>query len=266
MEQPGSLRAISPRPKLGDEATRLLRDAVISGDYPAGTRMAVDELAQQFQVSTMPIREALVALANEGLLVALPRRGFRVAPLGAHDFEDVFLIHSLAAGVLAGRAAEVADDALIDRLDEVQREIVAASRLKRPFAERAFAIEQLNYQFHRLIHRASDSERLRWFLRASTRFVPRKFYEQIPGWVDATVNEHPAIIAALRAHDSLAAKQLMTAHVIEAGRLVVSQMAAASGAQGAADTRLKASPSPLAEPAFEKMADRRTAGRRPLDF
>ena len=78
------------RKKLGEETTRYLRDALLSGQYATGDRMAVHQLAESLGVSTMPVREALVTLANEGLLEVIPRRGFRVATMGLRDIEDAF--------------------------------------------------------------------------------------------------------------------------------------------------------------------------------
>ena len=148
----------------------------MSGTYPAGYRMGIDELARDLGVSTMPVREALVALANEGLLEVLPRRGFRVAAISRQDVEDVFRVHALVAGELAERAARAIDAETIARLKEVQEDIESISQSRMAASVRSTRIEQANYTFHRMINHASDSERLRWFLRAATRFVPRQFY------------------------------------------------------------------------------------------
>jgi DNA-binding GntR family transcriptional regulator len=196
----------------------------MSGTYPVGHRMAVDELARQLGVSTMPVREALVALASEGLLEVLPRRGFRVARIGRQDFEDIFQVHSVVAGMLAERAATSIDGAGIQELRELQARIEALPRQRISHPERASRVEELNFEFHRTVNRSTESERLRWFLRATTRFVPRQFYEAIPGWMDVTVTEHPAIIDALERREGPRVRELMSAHVAHAGNLVVSEL------------------------------------------
>lgn len=196
----------------------------MTGTYPVGHRMAVDELARQLGVSTMPVREALVALASEGLLEVLPRRGFRVAGIGRQDVEDIFQLHSMVAGMLAERAAPTIEPATIEELREIQSRIEALPRQRMSHADRASRVEELNFIFHRKINHSTTSERLRWFLRATTRFVPRQFYEAIPGWLEATVEEHPAIIDALERHQAARARGLMSAHVAHAGNLVVSEL------------------------------------------
>jgi DNA-binding GntR family transcriptional regulator len=211
------------RPKLGEEVARSLRDAVMAGAYPPNSRMGVEELAEQLQVSTMPVREALITLANEGLLEVLPRRGFRVAEVGLRDIADVFKVHAFLAGLLAERATQVITGEDLDKLRELEAQIDRLSSSSGSAAE----IEEVNFQFHRVINKAADSRRLEWFLRAATRFVPRRFYEAIPGWIEETVGQHPAIMAALETRDPEEAKRLMELHVTDAGRLVITHLESA---------------------------------------
>jgi DNA-binding GntR family transcriptional regulator len=208
------------RNKLGQETTRHLREALLTGRYAAGDRMAVEELARMFGVSTMPVREALLTLANEGLLEVLPRRGFRVMPLKLRDIDDAFRVHALVAGLLAEEAAALIDPAGIAGLWAIQQAIEQAFETEEDRHELASRVEDLNFQFHRAINHVPDAKRLRWFLRAANRYVPRRFYETVAGWNEATRERHPAIIEALEARDGARARALMEEHVTEAGRLV----------------------------------------------
>lgn len=216
----------------------------MSGTYPVGHRMAVDELARELGVSTMPVREALVALASEGLLEVLPRRGFRVARIGRQDIVDVFQVHAFVAGMLAERAALTIEPHELEELRGVQSRINVVAKRAGPASKRASRIEELNFQFHRIVNHSTTSERLNWFLRATTRFVPRHFYEAIPGWMDATLEEHPAIIEALERHQTARARSLMSEHVANAGMLVVKELEreglwAAEGQDGAPSEKLQ---------------------------
>jgi DNA-binding GntR family transcriptional regulator len=208
------------RKKLGEETTRYLRDALLSGQYPTGERMAVHQLAESLGVSTMPVREALVTLANEGLLEVIPRRGFRVATMGPRDVEDAFRVHAHVAGLLIEEAAPIIPVATIAELRRIQAAILEGFGQPRDERQLAQSVEELNFKFHRTINHVPDAKRLRWFLRAATRYVPRRFYETIPGWNEATRDRHGAIIDALEARDAGEARRLMELHVIEAGRLV----------------------------------------------
>jgi DNA-binding GntR family transcriptional regulator len=208
------------RKKLGEETTRYLRDALLSGQYATGERMAVHQLAESLGVSTMPVREALVTLANEGLLEVIPRRGFRVATLGLRDVEDAFRVHAHVAGLLIEEAAPIIPAATIAELRRIQDAILDSFGQLTDERQLAQRVEELNFKFHRTINHVPDAKRLRWFLRAATRYVPRRFYETIPGWNEATRDRHGAIIDALETRNASEARRLMELHVIEAGRLV----------------------------------------------
>jgi DNA-binding GntR family transcriptional regulator len=212
----------APRKKLGEEVAQYLREALMAGRYLPDQRLGVEDLAEELGVSTMPVREALLTLANEGLLVVRPRRGFRVVQLAVQDIEDVYDVHAYLSGRLAERAAAKISDRTAGTLVDLQRRIERAAADKEPLA----VLEQLNFQFHREINRCAKSPRLEWFLRAATRYLPRQFYEDIPEWTQTSTQDHPAIIEALTRHDGDAARQLMAQHVERAGALVVKSLLA----------------------------------------
>ena len=74
---------------LVEQAFARLRKDVLVGTFPAGVKLKVEELQQAYGFSSSPLREALSRLAQEGLVRADERRGFRVAPLSSEDLEDI---------------------------------------------------------------------------------------------------------------------------------------------------------------------------------
>jgi DNA-binding GntR family transcriptional regulator len=218
------LASFAGRRKLGEEVTSALRESVLTGAFRRGEWLRVEDLAAALGVSPMPVREALIALASEGTVEAVPRRGFRVADLGRADFEDVFRVHAHVAGLLAGAAALGVTREQVATLRALQARIDAAATGPVDAAA-ARAVAALNHEFHRTINHVPDAGRLRWFLRAATRFIPRRFYEEIPAWAEASRTEHPALVDALERGDAEAAQTLMSAHVAHAGRLVIDHLA-----------------------------------------
>lgn len=206
---------------LGKEAADWLRDAIAGGHFKAGDRLGVEDLAQRLGVSTMPVREALLALEQDGFVERLPRRGFRVATVQPQDIADIFKLHAFVAGILAERAAESMDADAVARLRQLQSETTSVARKKIRPEDRAIRIEQLNHEFHRTINRSVQAHRLRWFLRVAARYVPPVYYRSIPGWIETTLRDHPGIILAIEKHDSGAARKRMEEHVLRGGRLVV---------------------------------------------
>lgn len=212
---------IPERAKLGAETAERLRDAIISGHLTAGDRLRVEDIAAELGVSTMPVREALLTLEQEGLVSALPRRGFRVARLLAEDVSDIVAVQAHIASILASRAAVTIDESLIRTLRQIQEEIESASRSRLNRQQKALRVEALNNQFHREVNRIVDSPRLLWFLRITVRVVPRSFYATAAGWSELSLTEHPAILKALARHDSKLAGELMKRHVLNGGQVVV---------------------------------------------
>jgi DNA-binding GntR family transcriptional regulator len=218
----GSLRRIQSV-KLGDQVAGQIRDAIMSGVFVGGEKLLVESLASRLGVSTMPVREALVALAHEGLLNSNPGRGFRVANLTKQDIEDIFLVHAFISGLLAERAVATARDTTIERLRRVTEKVdrLAASGGSE---ESRSKIEFLNYSFHRTINQLVDAPRLHWFLRAATQYVPRHMFETMPAWTNLTVSDHPAILAALEARNGSLLRERVEMHAIRAGQLIIDNL------------------------------------------
>ncbi|MFM8866153.1 MAG: GntR family transcriptional regulator [Limnohabitans sp.] len=95
-----------------------LRRDVLQGVHPAGERLKLELLQEQYGLSSSPLREALHRLAQEGLVRADERRGFRAAPMSAEDIHDIThmrlmldlpaLTQSMATGGDAWESAVVA--------------------------------------------------------------------------------------------------------------------------------------------------------------
>ncbi len=206
----------STRPQLSDEVAAHVRQLVLSGQLRAGEFVRVDRLARDLEMSITPVREGLLALRGEGLLTLVPRRGFQVATLTEGDVRDIFWVQAQIAGELAARASVALDDEALDELEELQRELgeaLAGDDLER--------VERLNHSFHRRINVASDGSRLRWFLAATTRYVPLRYYHRVGGWPDATRHDHTDVLEALRARDAEGARRAMVEHIVHTGELLV---------------------------------------------
>src|SRR2546427_13052427 len=72
-----------------------LRDQIIRGEIAEGTQLRQDAIATQYQVSRIPVREALRQLEAEGLITIVPNRGAVVPALSPDDIEELFSIRSL---------------------------------------------------------------------------------------------------------------------------------------------------------------------------
>lgn len=212
MEQRSTrLSRVDGRPKLADEIAQTLRQAILRGVYERGEKLTLEELASELGVSIMPVREALIALSNERLVIAEPRRGFRANPLSQSDLDDIVEIQSHLAGILAARAAKEATEDDVTKLREIHHGFADATEIVDP-EERAEQLEELNDRFHRQINKIPSGERIRWFLRLTNQFVRHDLFDVAPDMVERALKDHPAIIDAIAEEDSASARELMVAH------------------------------------------------------
>lgn len=211
------MKAHNAQPQLSDVASNYVRQMVMSGELLPGASVRPETIGETLGISTTPAREALQALRVEGFLELLPRRGFQVAPLTGNDIRDLFGAQALISGELAKRAAERADNTDIDELEALHLELIATA--KRNDLEE---LEAKNHQFHRHINQLADSRKLCWALSMLTRYVPRSFYADIPGWPQSTVDDHSKILGAIRERNPEKIGQAVRAHLEHAGELLAS--------------------------------------------
>lgn len=95
---------------LSESVSDQLRDEILDGRLPAGSRLVETELAERFGVSRGPIRVAFRDLANSGLAVDLPRRGTFVSSLDETDLEEVYVLRRAIEEVAVRLAIEKATD------------------------------------------------------------------------------------------------------------------------------------------------------------
>jgi len=214
-----SLNRVAPRKKLGDEIADSLRQAILSDQYAPGEKIGLESVANELDVSVMPVREALITLANEGLVEVESRRGFRAKPLSQDDLGDLFEIQAHLTGILVARAAEVATSEDVAALRRNHEQLVELSEKPLTKANTRKA-GQLNAEFHRYIARIPRGERVRWFLRLTHRYVRSDLFEAVPSVLDAALRDHPLIIDAIERHDVDEARRLAENHFAQGPQLM----------------------------------------------
>lgn len=226
------------QPQLSDIASNYVRQLIMSGEVLPGTSVRPEAIGESLGISTTPAREALQALRVEGFLELVPRRGFQVAPLTGDDIRDLFSAQALISGELAKRAAERANDSDIDELEALHFELIAAAK-RNDYDE----LEARNHDFHRHINQLAGSRKLNWTLSMLTRYVPRSFYADIPGWPQSTVDDHSKILDAIRLRDARKIGDAVREHLEHAGELLASNFDARL--KGLATQEAKGQPTPL---------------------
>ncbi|MGN2639286.1 GntR family transcriptional regulator [Nocardia takedensis] len=203
-------RAVDIGGTVRERAARELRDRILTGALPAGARIDLDAITEEFATSRTPVREALLELSFEGLVRVAPRSGITVIGISPADIMDSFTILGVLTGQAASWAAERATPDELDTLRELAAEVASRSGDD--------AIAEANWHFHQEIHRASHSPRLLTQIRQAARVVPSNFLRLFPEREQHSLEDHNRLLDALTARDAPNARDIAEHHVLEAGR------------------------------------------------
>lgn len=203
---PTSKSEFVPRASLSDIVYERLRDAILRGEIPDGSRLSQVQLAERYGVSRIPIREALRRLQAESLVVATPYHPFvvrKVSPAQVVELIDVRV--ALEDLVLARRDPPTAEE-----IAELRR---INDRMKKAGGGPSWF--GLDREFHRILAGPSTlvSEMIE-DVRDRVRKYSDFMVSLSPGRTTATA-EHDALIAALEAGDMDQARELMHQHVLQ---------------------------------------------------
>lgn len=214
MARSGRLRQGS----LKTEIAQQIRQMVFTGEMVPGAKIDQDALAVEFGVSKLPIRESLITLDSEGLVVNEPRRGWYVAEIAPEDILDHYRILAYVSGLMAGRAAERLDDAKRDRLAELHL------RMSPDDVGTPQQLEDLNFEFHWVVNSTTSSRRLRSILRTFSEAIPARFFEIVHSWPEIAHEDHRRVLEGILDRDADAAQQAMTEHIYRGGEHAVAYL------------------------------------------
>jgi len=198
------------RTSLSDAAYETLLEAILRGQLAAGEELSAVALAERFQVSRTPITDALQRLAHDGLVEQPANRQPRVVKLGRQDVEEIYAMRGLLEAAAAERAAtRIAPDLL----KSLRQTAARLAKMRRTPSWNAQAIE-FDLAFHDAIAEAADNARLRDDIARYRRLV--RCFCRLTGNdanLQAALDEHRAILAALAAGKPIAARKAMQAHI-----------------------------------------------------
>ncbi len=193
-----------------ERAARELRDRILTGALPAGSRVDLDAITEEFSTSRTPVREALLELSFEGLVRVAPRSGITVIGISPADVLDSFTILGVLTGQAAAWAAERIGAEELEMLRELASDVAARSGDD--------SIGEANWLFHQKIHHAAHSPRLMAQIKQAARVVPTNFLTLFPDHEKHSLDDHQDLLDAFGAKDAERARAIAERHVLDAGR------------------------------------------------
>ncbi len=198
------------RKALYQEVADRLRERIFRHELAPGQWIDEQEVAEQLGISRTPVREALKALAAEGLVTLSPRRGSFVTQISDKDLDDIFAILVLLEGYAARLAAERIGEAERVTLTELHERLEAAYR-----AGDIDAFFDANQAFHREVQRLSDNPWLLATIDDLRQKIKLSRHQSLfsRGRLAQSLAEHRALLSALLQGDAERSDALMRDHL-----------------------------------------------------
>jgi DNA-binding GntR family transcriptional regulator len=208
-----------PNGQLWTSVLATLRMAIIKGDFRPNTHLLETQLAEMLGVSRGPVREALVRLENEGLVVNIPYRGRFVAEITPATVREIYSLRRLLEGFAAEPAVESITPEQIQHMRALSVEMMEA------LAEGNFEeFADLDIEFHRVYVAAANHKRLlqTWetLMGISHSFIVVNATSFSTG-TEVIAQGHEAIIDAIERRDSEALKAAAQGSMDEGERRVL---------------------------------------------
>jgi DNA-binding GntR family transcriptional regulator len=216
--------AAPDRRKMTDRVYDELRQAIVELRLPPGEPLREVPLAEQLGVSKTPLREAFTRLEQEGLVETTSFKGAVVTGYSDRDLREIYELRALLQGAAARAAADRSNSDTLQQL----RALVERSRELRDAGDTA-GVAPLLGEFDNVLYDQVTNERIAALIDNLRAHLARigKLTEEIPGRVEASVEEHAAIVEAIAARDPDDAERLMRVHI---GSVLGDQLATSDAA------------------------------------
>lgn len=201
-------------------AYNYIRDQIVTGAWPGGTRLQPELIARELAISRMPVRDAIAQLDGEGLVTIRPHQGAVVTILPPEEIAELYEIRAVLEGLAARRAAELVTDGDLVELRLLSERLIR-SELEVP--------KWIAYhdQFHDFVceisrqkHLLHEIQRVRTAVQPYLLMFFQEYRQK-----EMSGDEHKLLIDALASRNALLAERTFTQHVLSAGKSASAFMA-----------------------------------------
>jgi DNA-binding GntR family transcriptional regulator len=191
-----------------------IRERILAGEFVPGERLAEERLSAELGVSRMPVREALRALAAEGIVTIEPRRGASVTSYTPAQVQELVEVRATLESLNARLAARRKDPA---QIGELQRVLAVGTKIneKTDLA----TIQDNNNRFHEALEAIGANSMLSSIVRSLRDRTALIFARQSRSRVRENWKEHAQIVRAVIAGDEDLAALLAGRHVYNAAQM-----------------------------------------------
>ena len=191
----------------------MLRQAILYGDYPFGSRLKIDEIARRYGVSHMPVRKALLQLQGERLVTAEPNRGASVRRIDVEFVGNTYDVVIPLEALLTRRAAARMTPGVLRRLACVEEQLEAAAAS----LDQAEVV-RMNARFHALINTRGANPEAEAIVNRSQELLRafRRAYGYDAARLPGVIADHRSLLRAFSDEDAEGAAAVAAGHAAKA--------------------------------------------------
>jgi DNA-binding GntR family transcriptional regulator len=196
----------------------ILRNKILSGEIVAGEALRQEALAKEFDVSRIPVREALLQLEAQGLVAFEPHKGAIATELSPAKTHELFQLRAMIECHVLEHSIDNMTEEDFDAVDNIIKAFDQA-------LESGTQVENwsnLNYQLHAALYKAADLPQAKEIIESlnlkSDRYIRLQLL--LTSRIDIAENEHSELLNLCRKRDKVAACALLKSHILEAGQAI----------------------------------------------
>lgn len=204
--------------RLSEQAYHILLEMITNSRFQSGTRLNIERLSREMEVSRTPLWEAVHRLIQEGLLISIPNRGVFIVDITPEKALEIYTVREVLEGLAARLACQNVDNQAIETMEKclvAQHEMVINEDL--------VGYSKHDFEFHAAIHQLSGNKFLQEMLNAirsktrpaSMNFIPLLRY---------SFNDHLTILKSLKSRDVTTTERVMKSHIRRLIRVLKKQM------------------------------------------
>jgi DNA-binding GntR family transcriptional regulator len=206
---------------LRDYIIRGVTEGIYSGALPPGSRLVESELANKFQISRTPVREAILQLESEGLVKILPNRGAVVNVYSIEEIDEIYIIFGVLEGIAASLSVEFVNE---EELKQMENYIAKMETSKQNKDRKEWFI--YNNEFHSSYLKPCRKKHLLKLIKNYTTQIGRYWYLLLSHAenMELFAEDHKRILEAFKLKDSKMAREQVENHVRSFGKIVVDSL------------------------------------------
>lgn len=201
---------ITQPPAMTDRVYTALKHRILRCELRPNQRLNEKNLSEELGVSRTPLRQALNRLAQEGLVVLMPYKGYVVAPLTVADFQNLCEVRRILEPESVVLAAERATSEDIERLKETY-----ATPYNQSDPSTYESYLRSNSAFHLALVRCAKNNRLESLVMSALDQLQRPLYLGVVKGIASEVStaQHLELLEMVRRHEAESARKLMVEHI-----------------------------------------------------